>query len=76
MLTMMGALVGLPVGMALHRFVMDQIQLDSVSFRVRIFPVSFGYAVGITFVLTLVVNAVLSRKIDRINMAESLKSVE
>ena len=75
-LTMMGALVGLPAGVALHRFVMDQIQLDSVSFRVRILPVSFGYAVGITFVLTLVVNAVLSRKIDRINMAESLKSVE
>ncbi|MDO4354940.1 MAG: FtsX-like permease family protein [Clostridia bacterium] len=75
-LTLMGALAGLPAGVALHRFVMEQIQLDSVSFQVRILPVSFGYAVGITFLLTLVVNLVLRRKIQKINMAESLKSVE
>ena len=75
-LTGLGCVVGVPLGIWLHRFVMDRIQVDMVSFRVRIDPWSFVLALALTLVITLVTDALLVRKIDRIHMAESLKSVE
>ncbi|MDD6644407.1 MAG: FtsX-like permease family protein [Firmicutes bacterium] len=76
LLTVAGALVGLPCGKLLHGYVMEQIAVDMVSFEVRIAPLSYGLAFGITIVLALLVNLLLLRKLDRIDMAESLKSVE
>ena len=75
-LTGLGCVVGVPLGIWLHRFVMDRIQVDMVSFRVRIDPWSYVLALALTLVITLVTDALLVRKIDRIHMAESLKSVE
>ena len=76
LLTIAGALVGLPCGKLLHAYVMQQIAIDMVSFEVRIAPLSYGLSFGITIVLALLVNLLLVRKLDRIDMAESLKSVE
>lgn len=75
-LTLMGTVVGLLLGVLLHRYVMAQIVVDMVSFKSRILPVSFLYSVVLTFVFTVFVNAVMERKLEGINMAESLKSVE
>lgn len=75
-ITLISTLFGLPAGILLHRFVMDQIKIEAVSFNVQILPVSYLYAFLVTMGLTLFVNLILVRKIDRINMAESLKSVE
>lgn len=75
-ITLISTMFGLPAGILLHRFVMDQIKIEAVSFNVRILPVSYLYAFIVTMGLTLFVNLILVRKIDRINMAESLKSVE
>ncbi len=55
---------------------MQQITVDMVSFEVRIAPLSYCLSFVITMVLALLVNLLLVRKIDRIHMAESLKSVE
>lgn len=75
-ITIISMVFGLPAGILLHRFVMDQIKIEAVSFNVRILPVSYLYALAVTIGLTILVNVILIRKIDRINMAESLKSVE
>lgn len=75
-LTVLGAIVGIPLGIWLHSFIMNAITVDFVAFQIRIAPVSFVIAVAVTILVTLIVNAMLSRKIDKINMAESLKSVE
>ncbi len=75
-ITMISALFGLPAGVFLHRFVMEQIKIEAVSFNIRIFPMSYLYALLVTFALTILVNVILIPKIDRIHMAESLKSVE
>ena len=75
-LTCLGCVVGVPVGIWLHRFVMERIQVDMVSFRVRISPWSYLLALALTILITLVADALVMRKIDRIGMAESLKSVE
>lgn len=75
-LTCLGRVAGIPVGIWLHRFVMERIQVDMVSFRVRISPWSYLLALALTILITLVADALVMRKIDKIDMAESLKSVE
>jgi len=75
-LTVFGMVVGMPLGIWLHRFVMAQVQVDMVSFHVRIAPMSFVLSVIITFAISVLVNVALHGKIRRINMAESLKAVE
>ncbi len=75
-LTGMGTFVGIPLGIWFHCFVLAQVQVDMVSFRERISGLSFVLAVVITFAIIGVVNLMLRGKIDRIHMAESLKSVE
>ena len=75
-LTAFGTAVGLGLGILLHRFVMQQIVVDLVSFRVRILPLSYVYSIVLTFVFTFLVDLVMETKLERINMAESLKSVD
>ena len=64
------------MGILLHRYVMAQIKINAVNFECRIAPVSFVLAVALTFVFAIVVAFFLFFKLDRINMAESLKSIE
>ena len=75
-LTAVGTVCGLFLGIALHRFVIAQIIVDLVSFRVRILPLSFVWSVLLTIGFDLIVDLFMGLKLDRINMAESLKSVE
>ena len=75
-LTLFGAIFGLPVGIALHRYVMYNIKIDMVTFDVHVNPISFVYAILYTFIFALFVDFVMYFKISKINMAESLKSVD
>lgn len=75
-LTAVGTLFGLGLGILLHKFIMAQIVVDLVSFTTRILPMSYVYSVALTFVFNFAVNIFMEIKLDRINMAESLKSVE
>lgn len=75
-LTAIGALVGLPMGVWLHAFVMEQIKLDAITFDVRVAPVSFVLAVVLTLVCSVLASVLLRGKIRRIDMAQALKSIE
>lgn len=75
-LTAISALVGIPVGKWFHAFVMDQIQIDLLSFDVHIELSSYLLAVVMTFAFALIVNFAMYFRLDKINMAESLKSIE
>lgn len=75
-LSIMGIIVGLPLGILLHRFVMNQIQLDMVTFKVIITPSSFLYTIITVLAFTLITDLIMRRKIERIDMTESLKSME
>ena len=75
-LTMFGVIIGSFLGVLLHRYVMAQIVVDMVCFRTQILPISFVYSVMLTFVFAFVVNIFMGAKLEKINMAESLKSVE
>ena len=75
-LTAIGALLGLFLGKLLHGFVMSQIQIDMVSFAVHVKQLSYIYSLMFTFGFTMLVNLFMSCKLEKINMAESLKSVD
>ncbi|MCR5310055.1 MAG: FtsX-like permease family protein [Lachnospiraceae bacterium] len=75
-LTAIGIVAGVFMGIGLHWYVMRNIRVDLVSFDVKILPVSFIMAVLLTFLYAIFVDVVLSGKLERIHMAESLKSVE
>lgn len=76
MLTGIGCAVGLLLGKALHLYVMHKVDIDLMSFDIQIKAVSYLLSILLTFVFTWVVNRMMSVKLDRINMAESLKSVD
>lgn len=75
-LSVIGALVGIPAGIFLHRFVMSKIVLDAIAFPVVIHPISYLYSFVLTILFAVLVGLALRPRIDRIPMAESLKSVE
>ena len=75
-LTGIGALVGLGLGKALHWFIMFNINIDMVSFRTYVKPVSYLFSLLLTFGFAMLVNLLMQRKLEKINMAESLKSIE
>ncbi len=75
-LTALGAIAGIPLGIALHRYVMFNIDIEMVSFDVHITGISFLYAILFTFGFACFVDFVMFFKLKRINMAESLKSIE
>lgn len=75
-LTAIGSLVGLGLGVMLHSFVIGQIKVDMVSFATIIRPLSYIYSVVLTFIFYFLVNRVMAVKLEQINMAESLKSVD
>ena len=72
----LGGAIGLLLGKFLHAFVMDKIDVDMVSFDVLIMPLSYLFSFILTFVFAMVVNRFMRGKLNRIDMAESLKSVE
>lgn len=75
-LTIISAIVGLPMGVALHRYVMEQIKINAMYFGHRIMPASFGWAVVITFVFAVFVDFFMFFRLEKVNMAESLKAVD
>lgn len=75
-LTLIGGILGLILGKLLHMFIMNEIKVEMVSFKQQIFGVSYIISLLTTFIITFLVNLMLRKKINKINMAESLKSVE
>lgn len=75
-LAILGSGFGLLMGKALHAFVMMQIQLDSLYFPIRISTNSYLISFALTMVFTLLITTALRPKLRKINMTESLKSIE
>lgn len=75
-LTVLGALVGLPMGKLLHAYVMGQIKIDLMCFDVRVAPLSYLISAALTLVFGLLVNLALRRKIRAVDMSQALKSIE
>ena len=76
LLTGMGAGVGIFFGQWLLEFVMSQIKVDMVWMEARLLTPSYLWSIGLTILSAIIVDFVLYFKLEKINMAEALKSVE
>jgi len=75
-LTVAGSLFGLLLGKLMLLFVMSQIKIDMVWFKAFIMPPSYLISIGLTLLAAVIVDFVFYFKLQKINMAEALKSVE
>lgn len=75
-LTVIGSIVGMVFGVILHLFVIKTVEIDIMMFGRNVKPVSFAYSILLTFLFSFLVNLAMHFKLKKINMVESLKSVE
>ncbi|MCQ2554077.1 MAG: ABC transporter permease, partial [Clostridia bacterium] len=76
LLSVIGGLLGLPLGVIEHHFIMNIISMEMIKFGNVIRPISFVYAFAITILFTLFVLQLTKKPLRKIQMVESLKSVE
>ncbi len=75
-ITIIGAAAGLVLGLLLHGYIMKTVEMDNVMFGNEVQVLSFVLAFLLTLCFSLIVNLVMYRRLKRIPMVESLKSVE
>lgn len=75
-LTFIGSIFGLFLGKFLHLFIMRSVELENIMFGRNIKISSYLMSFILTFVFTCLVNILLKKKVKKIEMVESLKSVE
>lgn len=76
MLTLIGSLFGLLLGKALFLFIIVTAEMDEMMFGREIYWPSYLTAVILTFIFAMLVNVMMHFKLQKIEMVESLKSVE
>lgn len=75
-LTLLGSIFGVLLGWILHRFIIVTVEIESVMFGRNIDFSSFVFAFLLTVVFSCIVNGAMYFKLKKIDMVESLKSVE
>lgn len=75
-LSLVGDLFGLALGTWLEGFVITTVEVDVVMFGRIIHPLSYLYAFLLTLVFSGVVVLAMRGRLDRVDMVESLKSVD
>lgn len=75
-LTVIGIIEGLVCGVILHKVVITLAEVDILMFGRGISVKSFIYAAVLAFVFSMFVSIVLHRRLKKVDMVESLKSIE
>ena len=76
LLTLIGIALGLVGGYFLSYFIIDTCEINMLRFNKVVEPISYVYATLITIAFTVIVNIVTYFALKKIDMIESLKSVE
>ena len=76
LLTVFGCILGVVFGSALHRYVITTVEIESYMFGRIIKLPSYLISIAITFCFSILVNLLMHFKLKKIDMVESLKSVE
>ena len=76
LLTFIGAAVGVVLGKFLHAFIIDTVEVDTAMFGRNINFSSYMYSLLFTILFSLIVNGIMYFKLKKIDMVESLKSIE
>ena len=75
-LTVLGTLLGMVLGKLLHQWLILTVEIDLLMFGRTISPTSYLWAALLTAVFSLTVNLFAHRKLKKLDMVESLKTVE
>ena len=75
-LTVIGSIIGIPTGIFIDKFVILTAETNSLMFLNKISPIYFVYSIMLTIVFSILVNLVMYKRFDKIDMIESLKSAE
>lgn len=75
-LTIIGTLAGLVLGIFLHRYIMTTVEMDSIMFGLSLNIKSYFIAALLTIVFAVLVNFTMYYKLRNIEMVESLKSID
>ena len=76
LLTFIGSGLGVVLGKLLHGFIIKTVEVEQTMFGLTITTQSYLWSIGFTFLFSLIVNGVMYFKLKKIDMVESLKSVE
>ena len=76
LLTLVGAIVGCGIGKFLHYFTISTVEVDAAMFGRQVFASSYLISALFTFGFSMFVNWMMYFKLKKIDMVESLKSVE
>ncbi len=75
-LSVIGALLGLFLGVLMHRYIMTTVEVDLVMFVRTVKPVCFVISFAMTYGFTWLINHFMRRLLRKVDMVSSLKSVE
>lgn len=75
-LTVIGILFGFLIGNFLHRFIIVTVEVNAAMFGREIHPLSYVYGALWTIAFSMLINWLMHFKLKKIDMVESLKSVE
>ena len=76
LLSFIGSLVGLGLGIPLHQFIVRTVEMDRMMFIRSIAPKSFVISVVLTMFFNFAVCLIMRRHVKRISMVESMKAPE
>ena len=75
-LTIIAIIIGLPLGFLMTDYIFKSALGESYDFNASIKLISYVFATFETFVVSFIVNKILSKKVDKIDMVTSLKGNE
>lgn len=76
LLTILGSLIGLGIGIGLHHLIMNLAEMDDIMFGRTINSISYVISFVMTIGFNAIINLCMHKKLNNIQMVESLKAVE
>ena len=76
LLTVLGSLIGLGIGIGLHHLIMNLAEMDDIMFGRTINSISYVISFVMTIGFNAIINLCMHKKLNNIQMVESLKAVE
>ena len=76
LLTILGSLIGLGIGIGLHHLIMNLAEMDDIMFGRTINSISYVISFALTIGFNAIINLCMHKKLNNIQMVESLKAVE
>ena len=76
LLTILGSLIGLVIGVGLHHLIMNLAEMDDIMFGRTINSISYVISFVLTIGFNAIINLCMHKKLNNIQMVESLKAVE